>query len=107
MAMKVCAEPGCPTLVAGGSRCPEHARVAERRRGTKQQRGYNARHDALRAQWAPRVATGTVKCWRCGQTIPAGTPWDLGHDDTDRRVHRGPEHPACNRSAGGRQAHRR
>lgn len=102
--MKVCAEPGCPQLVAGG-RCVTHARAAEKRRGSRQQRGYDATHDRLRAEWAPKVATGTVKCWRCGRLIPAGSAWDLGHDDHDRRIYRGPEHITCNRSAAGKAAH--
>lgn len=105
--MKVCAEPGCPTLVPNGSRCKIHAREQERRRGTKQRRGYTGTHDRLRADWAPRVAAGVVRCWRCNQIIAPGSPWDLGHDDDDRAIHRGPEHAHCNRSAGGRQAHRR
>ena len=75
---------------------------------TKQQRtvarGYGATHQALRKQWAPRVATGTVRCWRCLELItpnPAliGAGWDLGHDDTNRNTYRGPEHTTCNRGA--------
>ncbi|MBD3782453.1 MAG: hypothetical protein IE926_05765 [Micrococcales bacterium] len=33
----------------------------------------------LRRWWAPRIAEGTVKCWRCGHPIKPGQPWDLGH----------------------------
>ena len=56
----------------------------------------------MRRMWAPRVAAGVVACARCGRLIPAGEPWDLGHDDFDRRVYTGPEHRRCNRATAGR-----
>jgi hypothetical protein len=103
--LRVCPKPGCPTLLHPNERyCPGHLRDYEQARGTRQARGYDNRHDKLRAQWAPRVATGTVNCWRCRQPITAGEPWDLGHMD-DRTGYGGPEHQACNRSAAGRTAH--
>ncbi|MEU6208194.1 hypothetical protein ABZ814_31995 [Micromonospora musae] len=70
--------------------------------GRTTQRGYGWDHQQKRAQWKPRVAAGLVDCWRCGERIPPGTPWDLGHDDHDRRFYRGPEHRACNRATSGR-----
>jgi hypothetical protein len=63
-------------------------------------RGYGTKHQRERARWAPRVEAGLVDCGRCGDRIQPGRPWDLGHDD-DRRTYRGPEHPSCNRKAGG------
>lgn len=102
----ICRIPGCPTIASARGLCPTHATEAERARGTKQQRGYDAAHDALRRRWAPRVARGAVMCWRCGEHIGRGEAWDLGHDDDDRRITRGPEHPTCNRAAGGRAAWR-
>lgn len=45
-----------------------------------------------------------VHCWRCLTPIDP-TNWHLGHDDDDRRITRGPEHPACNLSAAGRASH--
>lgn len=102
--MKVCREPGCPQLVTG-TRCPEHARAVEARRGSRQARGYDAEHDRLRAEWVPRVAAGNVRCARCHRLITPGSAWDLGHVDGDRRRYQGPEHADCNRSAGGRSAH--
>lgn len=99
--MKVCLEPGCPTLTPK-SRCDRHRRERERARGTRQERGYAADHDRLRAEWAPLVSTGNVKCWRCAEYIPADAPFDLGHDDQARGKYRGPEHVACNRATAGR-----
>jgi hypothetical protein len=55
-------------------------------------RGYGAEHKKLRRWWAPKVATGTVRCWRCGYIIEPGQAWDLGHDDNNRSIYRGPEH---------------
>lgn len=105
MSKRVCSEPGCPELT-NGRRCVECARAHDRARGQRQARGYDKRHYAKRKRLAPLVATGTVRCWRCGEYIQQGQAWDLGHDDHDRSKHRGPEHAGpCNRAAGGRAAH--
>ena len=68
------------------------------RRPTTARRGYGSVHQTIRARWAPRVATGTVPCARCGLVISTAEPWDLGHDDADRSRYSGPEHRACNRA---------
>lgn len=69
--------------------------------GSTSARGYGHHHRRLRAQLAPLVATGTATCWRCRELIASSEPWDLGHDDEDRRIIRGPEHRGpCNRAAG-------
>jgi hypothetical protein len=65
--------------------------------------GYGNAHQKLRKRIATLVARGGAVCWRCRRPILPGTPWDLGHDDYDRRVYRGPEHRYCNRSAGARK----
>jgi hypothetical protein len=65
-------------------------------------RGYGWEHQRLRAQWAPLVATGQVRCVRCGLVIGARAKWDLGHHDTDRSRYTGPEHMRCNRQAAAR-----
>lgn len=104
-AKRICPRPGCHRVVQGRY-CVEHNREYEAKRGTPEQRGYDATHRALRRHWSPRVATGNVPCWRCGELIEPGERWDLGHDDADRSKHRGPEHASrCNRSAAGRKAH--
>jgi hypothetical protein len=72
------------------------------------QREYASRayRDAGRAA-ARHVATGHATCWRCGHHIPPtarrGPDWQLGHDDHDRRLIRGPEHTKCNLSAAARK----
>lgn len=103
MTLRVCPVPGCPTLTRGG-RCPEHAKAADRARGSRQARGYDKHHDRKRRQWAPLVAAGNVRCARCTNPIDPTQPWDLGHTD-DRTGWVGPECASCNRSAGGRAAH--
>lgn len=107
----VCSTPGCPTI-SDQPRCTEHRREAwrqlDQQRGSRQERGYGTEHDRLRREWAPKVATGNVRCWRCGRYIAPGEAWDLGHHDEDRSRYRGPEHAnQCNRSAAGKRAHRR
>jgi hypothetical protein len=101
MTLRVCSQPGCPSLQPE-PKCPTHRSQAERQRGTRQERGYDAGHEAERKRWAPLVATGNVKCWRCREHIPADAAWDLGHDDRDRSKYRGPECRPCNRATSGR-----
>ena len=66
------------------------------------ERGYGVEHQAERERWRPDVEAGLVDCWRCGDRIQPGRPWDLGHDDHDRTQYAGPEHRGCNRKAGAR-----
>jgi hypothetical protein len=104
-AAKVCPTPGCPHIIPTGQRyCPDCARAYEQRRGTRQQRGYDAEHERARASLARFVTTGTVPCVRCRDLIQPDQPWDLDHNDT-RTGYLGPAHATCNRSAGGRAAH--
>jgi hypothetical protein len=88
------AHPRCNRAVAGPPRTSP--------RPSSSKRGYGKRHKALRAAWAPQVAAGGVSCARCGEPIVPAAPWDLGHDDHDRRRYSGPEHRACNRATAGR-----
>jgi hypothetical protein len=59
-------------------------------------------HQKERKRWVRRVRAGGVVCWRCGNEIPAGARWDLGHVDAAGRDRgfptRHPEHRSCNRA---------
>jgi hypothetical protein len=104
-AKRVCSHPGCPNP-ATGTRCTQHEREHDRARGTKTQRGYGADYQRQRRAWALKIKAGGVTCWRCGQAMHPDAPFDLGHDDDDRSIIRGPECPTCNRSAAGKASHR-
>jgi hypothetical protein len=87
----------CGQLVRGKPRCWDCERAHDRQRGSRQQRGYDAQHDALRAQlvasldpWAP--------CPRCGHALgPDPDRLDLMHND-DRTGWLGLGHRRCNRA---------
>lgn len=97
MPKRVCAEPGCPTIT-DQTRCTSHTRARDKARGTRQERGYNAQHDNLRAAYQQRIDSGEhITCWRPGcWTVLTGRTWHLGHDDHDRSITRGPECIPCN-----------
>jgi len=104
-AKRICAKAGCPTP-ASGRYCPAHNREYEQARGSREQRGYDHAHRSLRKAFIPEHQSGTLTCWRCHELIEPDEPFDLGHDDNDRTIYRGPEHAnRCNRSAAGRKAH--
>lgn len=102
MTLKVCLEPGCPTLTSG-TRCTEHERARDKARGTRQERGYDAAYDRLRRNYQLRMEAGEVfMCWRCEELeqphLIDPDNWDLGHDPGDRTVIRGPQCPQTNRA---------
>jgi hypothetical protein len=102
-ARTVCAEPGCPALT-DTPRCESHRREADRARGTRQARGYDAAHDRLRAGWQRRIDTGeAITCARCSQVIEPASKWHLDHAD-DRTIYLGPSHAQCNLSAAGKKS---
>lgn len=103
--MRICAQRGCPKVV-DQRYCSTHAAAHEAKRGTKKDRGYGASFWAIRRQWAPKVAAGNVNCWRCGKPIDPTQTWHLGHNDTNRDIIEGPEHPRCNLSAAGKASHK-
>lgn len=106
MAGKRCNARGCPAIITNGNtKCPQHQREADAARGTTTQRGYGHTHQAERARWATILRARPIPCARCGAPIRPGEPFDLGHTD-DRNGYIGPEHPECNRSAGGREGGR-
>lgn len=111
MARRICPCTGCPahsgscpSIVTAG-RCPACRTTADTARGTRQQRGYDANHDAERRRWSRLIRRQPQPCARgCGRLIHDGDTWDLDHAD-DRQSYLGPSCPACNRAAGGRAAH--
>ncbi|EFD50338.1 hypothetical protein HMPREF0569_1591 [Micrococcus luteus SK58] len=104
---KPCAEAGCPRLVGAGRRyCDEHQGSYERRRGTRQQRGYGPGHEAVRERMRPAVEAGTALCVRCGRYIKPGDAWVADHNE-DRSGYLGPAHRKCNDAAGGRAVRHR
>jgi len=105
MSLRVCSQPGCATLIDTSGYCPSHARERDTARGSRQDRGYDAAHDAERARWARIIKRTSVPCARCHEPITDGMAWDLGHTD-DRKAWTGPEHAGpCNRSAAGKASH--
>lgn len=70
-------------------------------RKTTAERGYGAGHQALRADWEPKVRAGGVKCARCNKLISADADWHLDHNK-DRTGYLGPSHAHCNWSEGGK-----
>jgi hypothetical protein len=61
-------------------------------------------HSEARERWAVVVASGTVRCRRCGEFISGSEGWDLGHGDVPGEESR-PEHVICNRSHGAALGH--
>lgn len=64
-------------------------------------------HRRTRLHLAPLVASGSVRCTRCGELIAPGEAWDLDHDDVDGRRYRGAAHARCNRQTGLHYAERK
>jgi hypothetical protein len=92
-----CSKPGCDQTLPKRGRCAEHERPSSDARGYRD-------NQRLRREWAPRVATGTVRCWRCRELIAAGSNWHVGHGD--HRELRGPEHAIeCNLRTAGINSH--
>jgi hypothetical protein len=67
---------------------------------------YSYAHRQLRKRWAKVVEAGEAHCWRCGRWLHPQGPWDLGHDDRDKSVYRGPECLPCNRGTAAARGNR-
>ncbi|MFC3299625.1 hypothetical protein FJV46_10630 [Arthrobacter agilis] len=102
MTKRVCRMHGCPRI-QDAKLCDEHARSHEKRRGTRQQRGYDAAHDKERRR-IEKQGIENHRCARCGAWFERGEPFQLGHTD-DRLNWSGPEHIRCNTSAAGAASH--
>ena len=106
MAARVCATPGCPTIVEAGARngrCIACQRRNEHDRGTAAARGYDSRHRRQRADYQRRMNAGEVFiCWRCAElgrphpVDPDPDAWHLGHQPGDPSIVRGPQCTASN-----------
>ena len=102
MPRRPCLEPGCPALAQPGqARCHPHTRQHDRRRGTRQQRGYDATYEQARAT----VLAGSPPCHWCGapattadhdppmaqagthyRLVPACARCNFGHRSTRQRT---------------------
>jgi hypothetical protein len=106
--MRPCLDCRTPT---DGSRCPgcrsKKNATRDRQRGSRQQRGYGADHDAERARLQPVVDAGLAECTEpvcleADRWIAPGSDWDLAHNREEPGTYRGPAHARCNRAEGGR-----
>ncbi len=52
-------------------------------------KGYGIEHKRLRAQWAPLVAAGLVRCAIGGERLKPGVKWHLAHADRPDAHERG------------------
>lgn len=78
--------------------------------GSTYARGYDYRHEQLRAWWKPKVEAGGIPCFAIVCLMPnrlilPGQLWDLDHTP-DRTGYLGPSHRRCNRAAGARKGNR-
>jgi hypothetical protein len=101
--VRLCLDCGDP-FYGTGSRCGDCQHSKDRARNHARGERYGPAHQAERRAWQQIIDIGEVECWRCnGERGPLDPgAWDLGHRDGLPSL---PEHPTCNRSAGGRAAH--
>jgi hypothetical protein len=83
--MKVCLEPGCPSLT-NTSRCERHTRERDKARGTRQQRGYDAEYEA---QLKSPTYLEATHCAACGKPFTADNPKTGGHSTAIRKGGKG------------------
>ena len=76
-------------------------------KAARAERGYGPEHSKTRRWFKTNVVDkGNGYCWRCGVWLDPKEPWDLGHDDYDRSVYRGPECRPCNRGTAASRGNR-
>ena len=96
----------CPHLVptdAYRGLCDECRHTWDRERGSREDRGYGADHQAERAQYASLIRAGiTIRCVTCNTIL--GPDFHLGHTD-DRTTWVGPQCPLCNDRRAGQASH--
>jgi hypothetical protein len=67
----------CLRLVNGRSRCAGCARTLDQRRGSKQERGYDAAHIRARASLATLLPADCA--YGCGKLLVVGDAWVAAH----------------------------
>lgn len=75
--LRVCLESGCPTI-GDTPRCAAHRSERERERGSRQERGYGAAHEAIRRTLLARHVEGTL-CRACGRPMLLRQGLDAAH----------------------------
>ena len=92
--MKVCLEPGCPTLTER-TRCTEHERAKDKARGTSTERGYDYAFE--KAKCEPEYVNAN-RCAECGEPFTEDNPKTGGHSIAIRNGGRGSQIlPHCRR----------
>lgn len=89
-----CTHPGCGALVRDGSgRCARHpvreGSFADRRRGTRHERGYGSQWDRIREQVLQRDCGLCQTCQRAGLLTPATQVDHIVNKAQWRRLHGG------------------
>lgn len=85
-----------PKSAAPGERCPACQRANDASRPSRQQRGYDRKHELERERRIAQWAYGQP-CALCGKPTYDKNRLDLAHT-SDRRGWRGLAHDTCNRS---------
>lgn len=85
--MKVCSVPDCPAIQRE-SKCAEHRREAERKRGSSTARGYDADY---RAQLKIPAYVNATRCGSCGCAFTDDNPKTGGHTVAIRNGGKGSE----------------
>lgn len=82
-AKRICSDVSCGKVAVSFGCCQEHSVDLDRSRGTRQERGYGAEHDAARRRLMAEFGRAyrgrqAPSCWRCGLRLH---PWQALHAD--------------------------